>query len=175
MKNSDFIDVDKSIDLTNCDREPIHLLGHTQGFGCFIALRFDWIIAYSSANTNDYFGADSDDVIASPLKNWIDPQTLHDIRSAYQASTITGRNERLFSRSIEATGVPVDISIHHNGTFIIIEFEKITDDRVPEDSFVRSMLSQFHRYSDSQELINSTAQYIQFLTGYDRVLYLNFL
>lgn len=175
MKNSDFIDVDKSVDLTNCDREPIHLLGHTQGFGCFIALRFDWIIAYSSANTNDYFGADSDDVIASPLKNWIDPQTLHDIRSAYQASTITGRNERLFSRAIEATGVPVDISIHHNGTFIIIEFEKITDDRVPEDSFVRSMLSQFHRYSDSQELINSTAQYIQFLTGYDRVMVYQFL
>lgn len=175
MKNSDFIDVDKPVDLTNCDREPIHLLGHTQGFGCFIALRFDWIIAYSSANTVDYFGAQSDDVIASPLKTWVDAQTLHDIRSAYQASTITGRNERLFSRHIESTGVPVDISIHHNGTFIIIEFEKITEKRIPEDSFVRSMLSQFHRYSNSQELIESTAQYIQFLTGFDRVMVYQFL
>ena len=174
MKN-DQSSIASSVDLTSCDREPIHLLAHTQSFGCLVALRYDWIIAFCSANATDYFRAESDDIVASPFSNWVDAQLLHDIRSAYQAASITGRNERLFNRYIEKTGVAVDISVHDNGTFIIVEFEKITADRVSEDSFVRAMLGQFHHSSDSQTLISTTAQYLQLITGYDRVMIYQFL
>ncbi len=175
MNDAEYLNNDRAVDLSNCDREPIHLLGHIQPFGCFIALRFDWIVAFCSANTQDYFGVGPDAVIGTPLKQWIDHQLLHDIRSGYQAATITGRNERMFSRRIESSGRAVDISIHHNGKYIIVEFEQIPAERSSEDSFVRALLSQFYRATDSQHLLEDTAQQLQLISGYDRVMIYRFL
>lgn len=175
MSNDDFLAATQDVDLTNCDREPIHRLGHTQPFGCLVALRADWLIAFCSQNTQAYFGRDSERVIATPLKSWLDPQTLHDIRSAYQVSTITGNNERLFNRHIESSGLAVDISVHYNGTFIIVEFEQLAQDTAPEDSIVRSMLTQFKHTRNSRDLLQDTARQVQFVTGYDRVMIYQFL
>lgn len=175
MKDTDLLHTEQTVDLTNCDREPIHLLGRVQTFGCLLALRFDWIIASCSQNSQDYFNTHAEEMMGTPLKQWLDPHLLHDIRSAYQASSITGKNERLFSRIIERSDSPVDISVHHNGEFIIIELEMITADRSPEESFVRSLLSQFYRAENTAELIGATAQQIQLITGYDRVMIYRFL
>ncbi|WCP12331.1 hypothetical protein sphantq_00728 [Sphingobium sp. AntQ-1] len=40
----------EKVDLTNCDREPIHLLGAIQTPGFLIAVSTDWIIARVSKN-----------------------------------------------------------------------------------------------------------------------------
>ena len=34
----------EKIDLTNCEREPIHILGNIQRFGFLIAVGADWIV-----------------------------------------------------------------------------------------------------------------------------------
>jgi light-regulated signal transduction histidine kinase (bacteriophytochrome) len=36
------------VDLTNCDREPIHELGAIQPFGFLLALSTDWLIRRTS-------------------------------------------------------------------------------------------------------------------------------
>lgn len=38
------------VDLTNCDREPIHLLGAIQPNGFPLALRINWNVARASRN-----------------------------------------------------------------------------------------------------------------------------
>ena len=93
MNNSTYLNED--VDLTNCDREPIHLLGNIQSFGCFIAMRADWLVAFCSENVEAYLGKSVDEVIGEPLKTWFDRTTVHHIRSALQSAMITGRNERL--------------------------------------------------------------------------------
>ena len=40
---------DYAVDLSNCDREPIHVLGKVQPFGFLIALTADWLVARASA------------------------------------------------------------------------------------------------------------------------------
>ncbi len=175
MNNPTFPNENVDVDLTNCDREPIHLLGNIQSFGCFIALRADWLVAFCSENVVDYLGESVEDVIGEPLKKWFDRTTVHHIRSALQSAMITGRNERLFGEKVVATGTPVDISVHHNGQYIIVEFEKITEGRVRDEQFVRSLLTQFYRATDSNDLIEQVAQQIQLITGYDRVMVYRFL
>ncbi|QJR79501.1 GAF domain-containing protein [Alteromonas pelagimontana] len=165
----------QSVDLTNCDKEPIHLLGNVQQFGCFIALRADWLIAYCSANTEEYFGCIPDELIGDGIKNWLDKETLHHVRSGLQSSMITGRNERLFNLRIAKTSIPVEVSIHHNGEFIILEFEKIDKQNDSSEHFVRSLLSQFYRATDSADLIDMVAQQLRLITHYDRVMVYRFL
>ncbi|QPG04535.1 GAF domain-containing protein [Salinimonas marina] len=170
MNNTSDIESTENIDLTVCDREPIHRLGHIQQFGCFIALNVDWIVAFCSANTQDYFNTDPENFIGQPVRQWLDSQLIHDLRSAYQSAIITGRNERLFNRKIDATGQPVDISVHFNGVYIVVEFEQIPASRRSEDSFVRALISQFYRARTAQELLEDMAQQLRFVTGYDRVM-----
>ena len=44
------IDPGTPVDLTNCDREPIHLLGRVQSYGALVALSPDWVIQHASEN-----------------------------------------------------------------------------------------------------------------------------
>ena len=46
-----------TVDLTNCDREPIHLIGAVQPFGFLIAVtRADWLVTRVSANVSRWLG-----------------------------------------------------------------------------------------------------------------------
>ena len=56
MRDPDPKLVDQTIDLTNCDREPIHILGRVQSYGCLIAVSSDWIVAHASTNCHDILG-----------------------------------------------------------------------------------------------------------------------
>ena len=47
------------VDLTNCDREPIHLLGAIQPIGFLVVLSADWLVSRVSANIGDFFGVDA--------------------------------------------------------------------------------------------------------------------
>lgn len=175
MDNSEKNTAPVKVDLTHCDREPIHLLGNIQPFGCFIALRADWMVAYCSENVSHYLGYHAQDVIGGTLTTWFDSTTMHSIRTALQSAMITGRNERIFDKKIAETGLDVDISVHHNGQFIIVECEEIDSQRVKDTHFVRSLLTQFYCASDSKALIKMVTQQLQLITGYDRVMVYRFL
>ena len=66
----------ETVDLTNCDREPIHLLGEIQPFGFLIALTLsDWKIACVSANIETWLRQKPDVLIGkasleSALVSW---------------------------------------------------------------------------------------------------------
>lgn len=171
----DELDFSPPADLTNCDREPIQHLGKIQSFGCFLALQTDWIVAVCSDNAEDFLGIAPEELIGQALHHCIDHQTLHNLRTALQSAMITGRNERLFEHTIEATQRRVDFSVHHNGDYIIVEMEVCHGPREPHDTFVRSLLSQFYMAKSGQELGELVTQQLQLITGYDRVMLYRFL
>jgi light-regulated signal transduction histidine kinase (bacteriophytochrome) len=46
-------------DLTNCDREPIHVLGNIQPFGFLVSAGMDWIVRQASANTAAFLNVEA--------------------------------------------------------------------------------------------------------------------
>ncbi|MBT8427343.1 MAG: hypothetical protein KJO02_04870, partial [Erythrobacter sp.] len=44
--------------LTDCDREPVHLIGAIQGFGTLIAVNGDWIVAHLADNAQEILCAE---------------------------------------------------------------------------------------------------------------------
>ena len=65
------------VDLTNCDREPIHRLGAIQPFGFLLVSSADWLVARASENLEQFIGISYKDVLGRPLSEVIMPQTLH--------------------------------------------------------------------------------------------------
>jgi light-regulated signal transduction histidine kinase (bacteriophytochrome) len=57
----------QKIDLTNCEREPIHVLGNIQAFGFLVTVTADWLVARASANLQDFIGIHPDAPLGQPL------------------------------------------------------------------------------------------------------------
>ena len=124
-------DFDK-IDLTNCDREPIHLLGAIQPAGYLIAVSRDWLIARVSKNIRNLLGFDPEDLIGSPLADYVSAKLLHDLRNRLSYLSEPDMVERLFGREIGTSGQPYDVAIHYSGGQIVIEAEPgVPGDEVP--------------------------------------------
>jgi light-regulated signal transduction histidine kinase (bacteriophytochrome) len=59
--------MNQPVDLTNCDREPIHIPGSVQQFGFLLTLLSDFTIIIASDNVADYLGAAHTAVLQRPL------------------------------------------------------------------------------------------------------------
>ncbi len=59
---------DELIDLSDCDRQPIHQLGAIQPFGFLLAITPDWRIALASENVIAFLGVAADEIIGLPLQ-----------------------------------------------------------------------------------------------------------
>ena len=73
------------VDLTNCDREPIHKLGRIQPFGALIAVDRGWTIAHVSQNFRGLTGAPAMPAIGEPLPGIVAAPAFSALRSAVAA------------------------------------------------------------------------------------------
>jgi light-regulated signal transduction histidine kinase (bacteriophytochrome) len=55
------------VDLTTCDREPIHIPGAIQPHGALIALDADHRVRMVSANCADLLGVPADEALGRPI------------------------------------------------------------------------------------------------------------
>jgi light-regulated signal transduction histidine kinase (bacteriophytochrome) len=76
-----------TVDLTNCDREPIHLLGAVQPFGFLIAVSSaDWRITRTSRNVNEWLGQASSDLEGRQLGEILSESAVHLVREQLQSA-----------------------------------------------------------------------------------------
>ncbi|KJZ17009.1 hypothetical protein TW80_17440, partial [Loktanella sp. S4079] len=130
------------VDLTNCDREPIHLLGAVQAYGCLISTSSDFMINHVSANVQDLLGLDPSTVVGGRLHDCLPEETVHDLRTKLQLIRIDTGVARIFAMDVMGDGRLFDVSIHPSGHSFIFEFEPktSTEDR-DEMSLVQPLLS----------------------------------
>jgi light-regulated signal transduction histidine kinase (bacteriophytochrome) len=78
----------QTVDLTSCDREPIHIPGRIQPFGFLLVTTTDFIVTAASSNAGEFLG--SGDLIGRHLNELFDAgplQQLRDRLSSAQAPT----------------------------------------------------------------------------------------
>lgn len=167
-------DAEFHVDLTNCDREPIHLLGAIQPVGFLIAVSTDWIIARVSANLGEFLPFDAQAAIGTPLTQLLPPKLVHDLRNrvAYLISPDTV--ERMFGCQISENGPPFDIAIHNSRGQIIIEAEPGAHSNGDASGAVRSMMTRLDNQPDLPAFYKEGARQIRALLGYDRVMVYKF-
>ncbi|WP_018147616.1 HWE histidine kinase domain-containing protein [Henriciella marina] len=167
---------DTKIDLTNCDREPIHILGHVQQFGCLIAVNADWLVQHVSLNVREFLSLDPESIVGSALSDLITADALRAIRGRVQQLDGADAVERLFGIELMAgSDTRHNIAVHLSGQSVIIEIEpqraEMTNDYT---SYVRPMIDRVRKAKSVPELCKIAARQMKALTGFDRVMVYRF-
>jgi light-regulated signal transduction histidine kinase (bacteriophytochrome) len=161
------------IDLTNCDREPIHILGAIQPIGFLIAVTTDWIIARVSENISEFIGRTPAEMIGNPLAEFMTARTLHDLRNRVGMLRGTDSVERLFASELVKDTL-FDVAVHFSGAYIIIEAEPGGETPKDTTGTVRSMMARLDQTSDFTSFYREGARQVRALLGYDRVMVYKF-
>jgi len=162
------------VDLSNCDREPIHILGAIQPIGFLIALTADWLITRASANTKDFISLAPSDLFGRPLQDIFTPKAVHDLRN--RATLLRGRDavERIFDCVFIEGGQAFDAAIHFSGGQVIIEAEPASGEHGDATGMVRSMISRLDQTADFASFYKEGARQVRALLGFDRVMVYRF-
>lgn len=161
-----------SVDLTNCDREPIHIPGSIQPHGfllaCDAGLR---IVQRHSSNLAAISGYDGL-VNGEPIESIIGEQVAGALRNALTSSADPTKPSLVFGQNIR--GRIYDVTVHRHGQDGIAEFEPAIDDGAGPLELARSMTVRVASATDVEKLVQIGARLVRGILGYDRVMVYQF-
>ena len=158
-------------DLSNCEREQIHLAGSIQGFGALLLLREpDLTIVQASVNAEQHLGLDSL-AVGLPIQA-IPGNLLARLRPHLDHAKLDspiGIRCRLGTPLVDFVAM-----VHRlTGGGLIIELER-SGPRVDFSRQIQAALSAIVSFSSLALLCDETARFVRDLTGYDRVMVYRF-
>ncbi len=171
------------VNLTNCDREPIHIPRSIQPHGVLMVLtEADLKIVQVSANSLEIFGLAPDELIDRPLADFIDSDRITDIANCLERNF---EHINPLSISIDRVGSP---PLNFNGIVhraisgeIVLELEPLTanTDNTHKEFFhfyhqIKNTLTKIQTTANLSELCNLIVQEIRRITGFDRVMVYRF-
>ena len=167
--------MNEAVDLTNCDREPIHILGNIQPFGFLLTLLSDFSICMASENAGRFLGGDVADLLQRPLAEVFSPAAIATIRSRVDQLGGPDATERVFGVEIQSGKPLYDLSIHFSGAYLVVEAEpSVIEADVNSGELVRLMLERIRKTRGMTELAREAARQLKVLSGFDRVMVYQF-
>lgn len=164
-----------SADLTNCDREQIHLPGSIQPHGALLALDpASLVIRQAGGDLTLVPGAEGSSVLGRCLADMLTPEHAAHLRAAAADATSLQRPHFLFS--IAGNGRDVDAIVHASGPSLVLELEPRLEDN-PEDplSLVQEMVARVRGAKTAAAACDAIAEAVQGASGFDRVMVYRFL
>ncbi|MFW2589308.1 HWE histidine kinase domain-containing protein [Sagittula sp. SSi028] len=164
-----------AVDLTNCDREPIHRLGRIQSYGALVAVSSDWLVQHASANLPEILGINVADALGRPLSELIYSDGFDRIRNGLRLVDSADATTRMFGVTLRASDVTYDVCIHQSDALLIIEFEpkRATrgNDVVAE---VYPHIAGLAKDGDLRRLARDAARSLHEISGFDSVMVYQF-
>jgi light-regulated signal transduction histidine kinase (bacteriophytochrome) len=161
------------VDLTNCDREPIHIPGSIQSHGGLIACDATaGTIRRHSTNLAEMIGV-SRDCNGRDLAEVLGEDAAHSVRNAL-ARTQEGSRAALLFGQVLPNGRRFDVSVHRFKGNAIIELEPADASIAPPLELARAMIGRITTIETVDRLIRDTARLIQGMLHYDRVMIYSF-
>lgn len=166
------MDVNEPVNLTNCDREPIHIPGSIQEHGCLLACDTQAsLILRHSANAPEMLGLQGR-INGTSLEDILGGEAAHTLRNALTTSSSESRAALVFDLPIN--GRRFDIAIHRFQSNVIIEFEKSSSQLAQPLEITRALIGRLTKLTDVDRLIREAARLVRGLLGYDRVMVYRF-
>ncbi len=167
--------MNQPVNLTNCDREPIHIPGSVQPFGFLLALLSDFTVVIASDNAGAFLGREHGDLMQRTLHEIFSAATVEKIKARVDYLVGADAVERLFHVVLQDGGKPFDVAIHFSGAYLIIEAEpSVIEPDVNSGELVRLMLGRVRKTKDLRDLAQEAARQVKILNGFDRVMVYRF-
>lgn len=178
MSQSEEIVIAQTVDLTNCDREPIHIPGAIQPHGIlFVLEEAQFKILQVSNNTFELIGLHPEELLNKPLNTLLSEEQINTIKDCLSENfdsvnplelSITNQNNILLFDGI----------VHSVNNLIVLEIEP--KNSTDSNNFVRfyhlikGSISKIQRTKTLLQMCQVVVKEIQKLTAFDRIMVYRF-
>ncbi len=170
-------------DLSQCDREPIHIPGSIQPHGLLLALDdLGMVVLQASRNVEDRLGIEAEELLGRPVDSVLGPEWSAKLREAIDAGLREG--QLVFLGRGQIDDQPrlgrFDAIVHRSQGILILELEFVAGDEESDQreflalSRISAALASLDRAFDVIEACRISAAEVRRLTGFDRVLVYRF-
>lgn len=167
-----------SIDLTNCDREPIHIPGQIQPHGVLLVLQEPGLnIIQVSSNTQDVMGCQPEDLLGKPLSHLLDERQIQQIGQCltedFESINPLNLAIKHLNRSLDFDGI-----VHRWDGVLLLELEPKDTTEKPDffDFYhqVKEPITRIQKAPTLLEMCRVVVKEIRRITGFDRVMVYQF-
>ncbi|RYY66824.1 MAG: GAF domain-containing protein, partial [Chitinophagaceae bacterium] len=171
--------MDFKADLSNCDREPIHIPGKVQAHGTLIAVdKTSMVITHVSDNISHYFPVNTEDILDEPLEHFLELAKIDTSNNNLNGFI----NNRILKEDAEnglivstLEGVDYYMVVNNSNDSVLIEFEPIQSTaKDTTQNIIESLLSKILGARSLEETLQWSAQQVKDIIGYDRVMIYKF-
>ncbi len=168
-----------SIDLTNCDREPVHIPGSIQSHGVLLVLKEpELTLLQVSENVQAMFGISAGTLLNQQVSRIFEPSQVEILRKVLLSEDIQLANPIKLHVKVGHRELLIDGIVHRMDGLLLLELEEA--ELKESASFVelyrhlKASLTRLQLISDLQQLCQVAAEEIRRMTGFDRVMIYRF-
>ena len=165
----------KQVDLTTCDKEPIHIPGSIQVHGCMLVCDASGgkVLRYSE-NAIEMLGLDGVPV-GKTLRELFAPEAVHELLNGLAKSSDPRRPGLLRCFALGPAG-EFDIACHTHQGLSLFEFEPLNEGDNHGDplEIARALIAKTLAVHEEAALFKKVPRFLQALLGYDRVMMYQF-
>ena len=163
-----------TVDIDNCDREPIHTPSAIQPHGVLLAISDEWQISQVSSNTKDLLGIEPEDLLGTSLFDLFKDSYVRQIQGCLEEDFEAVSPLQMETRSrLPFTGV-----VHRSNDLIVLELEPTpafqSTNFFDFYGFVKKPVSRFQKADTLNELCQAAVEEIQKISDFDRVMVYRF-
>ena len=167
------------VDLSNCDREPIHIPGSILPHGAMLVVDpASFAIVQVAGDTGNLLGVETAALIGAPLSRLLSAEQIARLRSLTGSSPLSRPRHMLDPLLRVVPARPIDASVHVSDGALVIEVEDADlGDRHVMDPLacVQDMVAALGDAADLQSYCQKAAQQVRSVCGYDRVMIYRFM
>ncbi len=169
----------EEVDLTNCDREPIHISGHIQPHGVLLVVQEPQLeILQVSENTLHLLGIAPESAIGQDLSLLFDRVQLEKLKACLRNENLKTVNPIKLYVERPGKSLEFDCILHRVQEVLMVELELATSqENLSVFSFyhsVRATVSKIQSAKNLKDLCQVTVEEVRQISGFDRVMVYQF-
>ncbi|MCC5834768.1 MAG: response regulator [Opitutales bacterium] len=175
--NSNTQSEEETVNLNNCDREQIHLIGMVQPHGVLIAAdKSHFRITHVSANSKSVLAADPESLMHSDLRRFLNETAFAFIEEPESVTTQAVQTECYYA--FRFGDMLLDATLYASGAYWILELKRNLGKGVPDPlertHINRYWIEKLRGCNEWRSAAQVITEEIRFFTGYDRVMLYRF-
>ncbi|WP_338871500.1 ATP-binding protein [Spirosoma sp. SC4-14] len=167
-----------NVDLTNCEREPIHILGAIQSYGYLLAILPEtYSIVHASDNIAELLGLPAEQLLGKTIESAL-ADTVLPIGSLVEFLNVGRRNgswDGLNPYQLVLNEKTWNLIVHQHEGLVLLEWEPVGDhNSFTNQQLISQALTEVQASRTLAELLQNTARRVKKIIGYDRVMVYRF-
>jgi two-component system, chemotaxis family, sensor kinase Cph1 len=177
MSNTEIVTL-QAVDLTNCEREPIHIPGRIQPHGVLLVLQEpEYTRLQVSANTDVLLGIPAEDLLGRNLNVLLAPQQIEQLRAACSGERLDANALYLLTLQINDRPERFDTTLHRIQGVLVLELEPAASQAANTPDYyalIRKAVPCLQNARNVEDLSCIAAEQVRQFSGFDRVMVYKF-